>query len=328
MGPWGQAEGLSEPSLLLERCLEKEGKAVCTAACPRASPLPTHGAGGALCAHGACWKAATLLLGTRHASCSETLLLATGWGGGHGWGLWDTSKLGCSLLTAAVPLPSSQPWHSACSPTRGAVPGSPFLLPQGQAIARKNIPELEWGAVGGGTGCPVPGGVQQTHLLPSPCPSTPAMPPLGGAVGSHGRPRLMVGDANRGAMQGAVAVRMPEVGQPHGRGSLSHPGCQRGRVSLSFATGNGDGPSGCLLPPGRRKGVCPAGRWQAGASRGRGGRGTDRSQDSPSSGGYCCFAHVMFAYFSGSAFIGCCWPGAGASVCRAVSTMLALALSR
>lgn len=51
------------------------------------------------------------------------------------------------------------------------------------------------------------------------------------------------------------------------------------------------------------------------------------AQDSPSSGGYCCFAHVMFAYFSGSAFIGYCWPGTGASVCRAVSTMLALALS-
>lgn len=61
---------------------------------------------------------------------------------------------------------------------------------------------------------------------------------------------------------------------------------------------------------------------------GQGGRGANRSQDSPSSGSYCCFAHVMFAYFSGSAFIGCCWPGAGASVCRAVSTMLALALSR
>lgn len=28
MGPWGQAEGLSEPSLLLERCLEKEGKPI------------------------------------------------------------------------------------------------------------------------------------------------------------------------------------------------------------------------------------------------------------------------------------------------------------
>lgn len=49
-GPWGQAEGLSEPSLLLERCLEKEGKAICTAACPCASLLPAHGAGGRLCA--------------------------------------------------------------------------------------------------------------------------------------------------------------------------------------------------------------------------------------------------------------------------------------
>lgn len=99
---------------------------------------------------------------------------------------------------------------------------------------------------------------------------------------------------------------------------LPPPGCQRGRVSLSFAMGKGNGPSGCLWAPGRRK---------VSARQGRGGRGADRSQDSPSSGGYCCFPHVMFAYFSGSAFIGCCWPGAGASICRAVSTMLALALS-
>lgn len=55
---------------------------------------------------------------------------------------------------------------------------------------------------------------------------------------------------------------------PNGRGALSHPGCQRGHVSLSFATGNGDGPSGCLLPPGRRKGVCPAGRQQQGRAGG------------------------------------------------------------
>ena len=57
----------------------------------------------------------------------------------------------------------------------------------------------------GGTGCLVPGSVQQTHLLPSPCCGAPAMPPFGGAVGSHGRPRLMVGDANRCAVPGAGA---------------------------------------------------------------------------------------------------------------------------
>lgn len=57
---------------------------------------------------------------------------------------------------------------------------------------------------------------------------------------------------------------------PRRRGALSHPGCQQGRVSLSFATGNGDGPSGCLLPPGRRKvsarpaggGGGEQGRWE------------------------------------------------------------------
>lgn len=50
-GPWEQAEGLSEPSLLLDRCLEKEGKAIFTGACPCASLLPAREAGGWLCPH-------------------------------------------------------------------------------------------------------------------------------------------------------------------------------------------------------------------------------------------------------------------------------------
>lgn len=49
---------------------------------------------------------------------------------------------------------------------------SPFLLPQGQTTARKNTPEPEQGA-SVGTGCPVPGSVQQTCLVPSPCPVSP-----------------------------------------------------------------------------------------------------------------------------------------------------------
>lgn len=50
-GPWEQAEGLSEPSLLLDRCLEEERKAIFTAACPCAPLLPARKAGGWLCAH-------------------------------------------------------------------------------------------------------------------------------------------------------------------------------------------------------------------------------------------------------------------------------------
>lgn len=49
-GPWEQAEGLSEPSLLLDQCLEKEGKGIFTAACPCASLLPAREAEGRLCA--------------------------------------------------------------------------------------------------------------------------------------------------------------------------------------------------------------------------------------------------------------------------------------
>lgn len=75
-------------------------------------------------------------------------------------------------------------------------------------------------------------------------------------MGSRGQPWLMVGDANQRAVPvGAVS------GVPCCRGALSPPGCQQGRVSLSYGMGNSDGPSGCLLPPGRRKGVRPAG-WQ------------------------------------------------------------------
>lgn len=42
-GPWGQAEGLSEPSLLLGRYLGKEGKAIGVAEHCRASPCPLTG---------------------------------------------------------------------------------------------------------------------------------------------------------------------------------------------------------------------------------------------------------------------------------------------
>lgn len=88
------------------------------------------GEGSVPTAHRACLKAAALLLGTSHASCSETLLPATGWGGGQSWGLWDTSKAGCSLLTAAMPLPSSQPWHGACLPAGAQCPAPPSLFPR------------------------------------------------------------------------------------------------------------------------------------------------------------------------------------------------------
>lgn len=102
MGPWGQAEGLSEPSLLLERCLEKERNTVCSA----------HAARGARS------EAAVLLLGTSHPSCSKTLLLATGWGGG----MARSSGAACSLLTATVSLPSSQTQHRALTPDGAPCP--------------------------------------------------------------------------------------------------------------------------------------------------------------------------------------------------------------
>lgn len=89
MGPWGQAEGLSEPSLLLQWCLEKEGKAVCTAACPCIPSACLRGQGTALRP-----PPMELLMGTSHTSHSGTLSLAAGWGGGHGRGLWDAPKAG------------------------------------------------------------------------------------------------------------------------------------------------------------------------------------------------------------------------------------------
>lgn len=80
------------------------------------------GDGSAPAAHSACSKAAALVLGTSHASHSETLLLAAGWGGGHSGGLQDTSKAGCSLLATTVPLPSLQQWHGACAPAGAQCP--------------------------------------------------------------------------------------------------------------------------------------------------------------------------------------------------------------
>lgn len=65
-----------------------------------------------------------------------------------------------------------------------------------------------------GKGCPVRGGVQEIRLRLCPCPSTLAMPPLGGAVGSHGWPRLMVGDANRCAVLATRSRWVPGAGCP------------------------------------------------------------------------------------------------------------------
>jgi len=50
--------------------------------------------------------------------------------------------------------------------------------------------------------------------------------------------------------------------------ALGPPGCQRGHVSLSFATGDGDGPSGCRLPTRQEDGCLPGRLAAAGTSRG------------------------------------------------------------
>ena len=201
-GPWGQAEGSSEPSLVLERCLEKEGKAVCTAACPCASPLPVCGAGGRLCARclrclfeGGCPAA-----GDKARQLQRDPLASHRMGWGHGGGLQDTSRIRYSLLAAAVPLPSSRPWHgAACLP--GCSARLPLHLPRGPAIARKNHPEPErepqrWARA---ARC------LAVSNKPSGSPLRAlAMPPAGGAGG--------VGDANRGAVPGAGVVWVPGVG--------------------------------------------------------------------------------------------------------------------
>lgn len=170
-GPWEQAEGLSEPSLLLDRCLEKEGKAIfycgmslCipaarsrgwgTAPCPP----PTAPVQGQL---PRCWGQATPV--PARPSCQPQ----DGEGGTVG-GCGTHPKQGdpFSLLWCPFPPPghgtepARPPGHSA---------RSPFLLPRGQTTARKSSPEPEQGAAVG-TGCPVPGSVQQTRLLPSACP--------------------------------------------------------------------------------------------------------------------------------------------------------------
>lgn len=133
---------------------------------------------------------------------------------------------------------------------QGTVPDPPFSFPEARPLLEKaplsQSRELQWAQA---ALCLAVSNRPACSPLPARC-------PLGGTVGSHGQPWLMVGDANQRAVP--VGARS---GVPCCRGALGPPGCQRGRVSLFYAMGNSDGPSGCLLPPGRRKGVCPAG-WQ------------------------------------------------------------------
>lgn len=132
MGPQGQAEGLSEPSLLLERCLEKEGKAVCTAACACASLLPARGAGGRLCARrpqrlfeGSCPAARDK---PRQSQRDPLASCRMGWGAQRGAPGHIQSRVlpsrhhGAPSLLAAVA-------RSLCT-RRGTVPGSPFSFPK------------------------------------------------------------------------------------------------------------------------------------------------------------------------------------------------------
>lgn len=130
-GPWGQAEGLSEPSLLLERYLGKEGKAIGVAEHCHASPCPLR----------------EILTSCR-----------TVWGAQR-WLRDRQNGVPCparSLPTTTTgPLPSSQPWHGARAPIshRDAALGSLLLPP---VMARKPRDSL------GSTLCPVTGEVQGT----------------------------------------------------------------------------------------------------------------------------------------------------------------------
>lgn len=107
------------------------------------------GAGSVPAAHGACSKAAAPLLGTCHASRSETLLLAAGRDGGKAGGSGTHPKQGApfSLRGAPFLLPAmARSWHTC----QGTVPNSPFSFPEARPLLGKTSPswsgELRWGA--------------------------------------------------------------------------------------------------------------------------------------------------------------------------------------
>lgn len=83
MGPWGQAEGLSEPSLVLERCLERKEKPLALQCVPVLPCCPLWG-WGQLCARclQCLFEGSCPVTGVSH---SETLLFGHRMGLGTWW---------------------------------------------------------------------------------------------------------------------------------------------------------------------------------------------------------------------------------------------------
>lgn len=223
MGPWGQAEGLSEPSLLLQRCLEKEGKAVCAAACPCASPLPAGGAGGQLCARRP--RSCPADGDKSHQPQRDPLASRRmGWGARRG-------ALGC---TQSRVLP---PRHHGAHPLLlaearslcvrgGTVPASPFSFPEARPLLGKAplspSGELRRGAPAA-RAWRGPAEPPAARRLPR-CPSRVSP---GRRRAPPGRPRLMVGDASPCAV-------------PEGAGWLPGEGCPGGEGLSATPAASGD----------------------------------------------------------------------------------------
>lgn len=203
-GPWGQAEGLSEPSLLLGRYLGKEGKAIGVAEHCHASPCPLTG------------------LSMRSSP-------AAGRCGGHRGGSGDTDKMGCPILPAACPPP---PWGPFPPPSHGTEPVHPFHTGMQRSVhfffpqPWQGNPKTVWGA-------------HSAQLLErSKGPSAPiptlVMPPLGTPSSHRDSLRCQQGCC---APPGRCWARR----YPTPWGALCHPlcpSCQWGRVSPPGTSGS------------------------------------------------------------------------------------------
>lgn len=113
-GPWEQAEGLSEPSLLLDRCLEEERKAILLQHVPvhPCCPLARLGDGSVPTTHSVCSRTAAPLLGTSHTSHRDPLASPSM---GKGTQQRAIGHIQSRVLPShtAVPFPSSLPWYGA-----------------------------------------------------------------------------------------------------------------------------------------------------------------------------------------------------------------------
>lgn len=187
------------------------------------------------------------------------------------WGAWRgapgdiQSRVLPSCRHSAPSLLLAMAW--SLHARQGMVPHSRFSFPEARPLLGKT-PLSQSGELWWGHGLP---GTWQ-HPTDPPASLSLNRRPRFASPGRHGG-LPWTAPANGGRCQPVCRARGrgwvgARSGVPHSRGALSHPSCQRGRVSLSFATGDGDGPSGCLLPPRRKKGVCPAGRRQRGQAGG------------------------------------------------------------